>query len=165
MTAMTADEMRELDIWLGINAMGWELVDLDYYEDCQIPGYVQCKSGFNTPSVQKWDMVLEDEKVEAVGIYWIDPISRKVVRAENGFNDWPPFHPTTDPAAAFALLQTCAESFHEPIRIYRMVSENAWVMNCYANLDTGIDAPIEIEAPTLELAIAKFSRSLFSNAK
>ncbi len=61
------------------------------------------------------------------------------------------FNPTTDPAAAFKVLQKCQEE--------RIISLHK---NRISSLGKGEEKAIAIEAETIELAICKFARMIFT---
>ena len=96
-------ELEDLNAWIAEHVMGWERVDVDYYEQQPLSGFVKCREGwFNTPSVAKWESLLDSEGIENVGVYWLDTNEKK-------FFDSDDFKPTIDPAAAMMVQIKCVE--------------------------------------------------------
>ena len=82
-------------------------------------------------------------------IWWIESVGEEE-----------PFSPTTDQFYSFALLKKCAEKT-STIKLYS--NGVAWMLDAVKHSD-GVKKLIEIhaEAETLEIAVARFSKLLFS---
>lgn len=102
---------REMDALIAERVMGWELVDNDYYilnrpgdpfykTHPDPAGLVPTRDGksLGTPSQVKWQDLFEELEIHSVGLYWIDPVNRSVVEADN-------FQPSTDIAAAWQVVE------------------------------------------------------------
>ena len=148
----------EIDSAVAQIVMGWEKVVVDYTtKEPTAELSAQMSDGwFNTPSFAKWERFFELEQLSAVGIYWIDPVARKIMASSNGFDD--PFEPSTRYGDAMKVLEKCGEKCM--ISIVKFESRGKWFID-----NERVGGNIWTTADTLPLAICKFSLELFGESK